>query len=85
MIGARRNGLASLRAAADTRIRAFTLLTLTYDQARRAVIYLRWEQGDVQRIAPSLYTGRGGRKRVENASALASAKAPSVALAVLER
>ncbi|WP_438004954.1 hypothetical protein [Sorangium sp. So ce321] len=32
-----------------------------YDQTRRAVSYLRWNEGDAETIAPSLYKGRGGR------------------------
>jgi hypothetical protein len=62
-IGLREQGNAALRSAADVRVRAFTLLTRAYDQTRRAVTYLRWEEGDVERIVPSLYAGRGGRKR----------------------
>jgi hypothetical protein len=30
-----------------------------YDQVRRAVTFLRWNEGDADRIAPSLYSGRG--------------------------
>ncbi|WP_437907778.1 hypothetical protein WME95_07775 [Sorangium sp. So ce327] len=29
------------------------------DQTRRAVAYLRWDEGDADTIAPSLYKGRG--------------------------
>ncbi len=47
--------------AADDRQRAFTLLLKTYDQVRRAVTYLRWEKGDAEKFAPSLWAGRGGR------------------------
>jgi hypothetical protein len=47
--------------AADKRARAFTLFVNAYDQNRRAVAYLRWNEGDVESIAPSLYKGRGGR------------------------
>jgi len=44
------------------RARAFSLLVSTYDQIRRAVTYVRWDEGDAGRLAPSLYTGsRGGR------------------------
>lgn len=77
-IGQREKGTARLRAAADIRVRAFTLLTRRYDQARRAVTYLRWEEGDVQKIAPSLYTGRGGRKRARE-------KQPAIAVADTEQ
>jgi hypothetical protein len=37
-----------------------------YDQTRRAVIYLRWNEGDADTIAPSLYKGRGGRAASSN-------------------
>ncbi|MGK4007893.1 hypothetical protein WMF31_35080 [Sorangium sp. So ce1036] len=47
--------------AADRRARAFALLVHAYDQTRRAVAYLRWDEGDADAIAPSLYKGRGGR------------------------
>ncbi|WP_437681947.1 hypothetical protein [Sorangium sp. So ce131] len=47
--------------AADKRARAFALLVHAYDQTRRAVAYLRWNEGDAETIAPSLYKGRGGR------------------------
>jgi hypothetical protein len=48
---------------AERRQRAFSLFVKAYDQARRAISYLRWEQGDVDSIAPSLYSGRGNVKR----------------------
>ena len=44
--------------AADIRRRAFTLLLDTYNDARRAVAYLRYKEGDADSIAPSLYAGR---------------------------
>lgn len=50
-------------AAADMRKRAFTLFTRAYDEARRAIIFLRWHEGDADTIAPSLYAGRGGSKK----------------------
>ncbi|KYF96939.1 hypothetical protein BE18_26690, partial [Sorangium cellulosum] len=39
--------------AADQRARAFALLVHAYDQIRRAVAYLRWNEGDAETIAPS--------------------------------
>ncbi|XXT20112.1 hypothetical protein WME94_00915 [Sorangium sp. So ce429] len=47
--------------AADKRARTFALLVHAYDQIRRAVAYLRWDEGDADEIAPSLYKGRTGR------------------------
>jgi hypothetical protein len=46
----------------EDRRRAFTLLVDAYDETRRAVMYLRWNRGDLDKIAPSLYAGRGGRR-----------------------
>jgi hypothetical protein len=44
------------------RNRAFTLLLDAYDNARRAIGYLRWKEGDLDTIAPSLFKKRAGRK-----------------------
>ncbi len=54
-------GPAAASAASAQRQRAYTLFVNAYDDARRALSYLRWRQEDVESIAPSLYTGRGGR------------------------
>ncbi|WP_437603326.1 hypothetical protein WMF28_17105 [Sorangium sp. So ce590] len=72
--------------AADKRARAFALLAHAYDQTRRAVAYLRWNEGDADTIAPSLYKGRGGRGGRAAASSDAApepedAEAPPVAAA----
>lgn len=59
-----RLGLAVLLRESWTTIngqRVFTLFFRTYDEVRRAVCYLRWNEGDANRIAPSLYVRR--RKR----------------------
>ena len=48
--------------AADRKLRAFTLFNGAYDQVRRAVSYLRWNEGDADSLAPSLYKGRGGSR-----------------------
>jgi hypothetical protein len=49
-------------AAVSIRARAFTLMARTYDQARRGVTYLRWNEDDADLVAPSIYAGRQ-RKR----------------------
>jgi hypothetical protein len=46
----------AVEAAADMRNRAFTLFTRGYDQVRRAVVFLRWDEGDADQLVPSLYT-----------------------------
>src|SRR5262249_7556305 len=45
--------------AAEERLRAFTLVARAYDQVRRAVIYVQWDERDFDRIVPSLWAGRG--------------------------
>ncbi|HEY2409927.1 MAG TPA: hypothetical protein VGI10_28175 [Polyangiaceae bacterium] len=47
--------------AAHIRQQAFGLLVNAYDQVRRAVGFLRWNIGDEDTIAPSLYAGRTRR------------------------
>lgn len=42
----------------DRRTRAFTVLVRSYDQVRRAITFLRWDEGDADLIAPSLYKAR---------------------------
>jgi hypothetical protein len=43
---------------ADIRNRLFTLFIRAYDDARRAIAYLRWEEGDADEIAPSLHISK---------------------------
>lgn len=62
-LGVREHGITATPAeAADRKLRAFTLFTTAYDQVRRAVSYLRWNEGDADSLAPSLYKGRGGSR-----------------------
>ena len=51
--------------AVDRKHRAFTLLVRAYDGARRALTYLRWHDGDVDLVAPSLYKRPKRRAAVE--------------------
>lgn len=44
--------------AAKARLRAFTLFVNAYDQARRGISFLRWNEDDAKTIAPSLYSGK---------------------------
>jgi hypothetical protein len=62
-LGVREHGTTATPAeAADRKVRAFTLFTRAHDQVRRAVTYLRWNEGDADTLAPSLYKGRGGSR-----------------------
>jgi hypothetical protein len=69
VVGLREQSPAVIAAAADIRTRAFTQFVRAYDNARRAIIYLRWHEGDADIIAPSLYAGRSnGRKKAADAN-----------------
>lgn len=50
-------------AAADLRVRAFSLLSRTYDDVRRLLTFLRWREGDHDEIAPSFWAGRHTKRR----------------------
>jgi hypothetical protein len=49
--------------AEDLRARAFTLFHAAYDEARRAITYLLWHQGNTEDVVPSLYRVRNRTKR----------------------
>ena len=70
VVGQREQSPALVAETADMRARAFTLLTDAYDNARRAIIYLRWHEGDADIICPSLFAGRsnGRSKPTDNQS-----------------
>jgi hypothetical protein len=59
-VGAREQGARS--ASADVRLRAFTLMASTYDDVRRAITFLRWKDGDADRIAPTYFRSRPRRR-----------------------
>lgn len=59
--------------------RAWTLVDRAYAQCRRAIEYLRWDEGDVDHIAPSLRRNPGprGAAASDGAAAATSAAAPA--------
>lgn len=59
-LGARDQGPAPISESKDARARFFTLFARAYDSCRRALVYLRWAEGDADEIAPSLF--RVGRR-----------------------
>ena len=61
-VGLREQGMTMISAAAELQLRVFTVFTRSYDQARRGVLFLRWDHGDAETIAPSLYAGRERRR-----------------------
>jgi hypothetical protein len=61
-VGQREQGPAVIATSAENRQRAFTLFISAYDNVRRVVTFLRWNEDDVDEIAPSLY-GKGARRK----------------------
>ena len=64
-VAARDNGV-HRAPALETRIRVLSRLMRLYDALRRMMTYLRWEQDDVDQLAPSLWASRGRRGRSRN-------------------
>lgn len=60
--------------AARQRDKAFTLLARAHDQTRRALLFLRWDQGDADTIMPSIYAGRRSSKKREDAATAPATK-----------
>jgi hypothetical protein len=68
LAGLRDQGPARLAAATELRLRAFTLVFRTYEEARSAIAYIRRRENDAESIAPSLYSGRVRRKQPDPAT-----------------
>jgi hypothetical protein len=64
-VGVREQGPAKVAAATLERQQAYTLFVNTYNQVRRVVNFLRWDDGDADDIAPSLYAGRTSKKKTD--------------------
>jgi len=76
-VGQREQGPAVVAASAEIRQRAFSLFVSAYDHARRAISFLRWNEDDVDQIAPSLYAGRTtGRRKNSDTQAARPATPP---------
>ncbi|MCU0693706.1 MAG: hypothetical protein MUF54_20140 [Polyangiaceae bacterium] len=66
MVSRRDNQPAARRGDASLRVRqAWTLLDRAYSQCRRAIAYFRYDEGDVDTIAPSLRRNIGPRAKPE--------------------
>jgi hypothetical protein len=69
VVGVREQSPAVLAVLAEERLRAFTQMIKTYEDARSAVGFLRRREGDAEQIAPNLYTGNARRKKVSDPEA----------------
>jgi hypothetical protein len=79
-LGERVRARGALAEVVQLRRRLFTLLLDAWDQARRAISYLRWNEGDLEHIAPSLYAGRRRKSHAPESARLSPAE-PIVAVA----
>jgi len=74
-LGVKREG--GDEASMRTKAKAFTLFAKAYDQCRRVVAFLRWDVGDQDAIAPSLYV-RKRRRNGEDEPEIVEPDAPVV-------
>ncbi|HMA94889.1 MAG TPA: hypothetical protein VKP30_19495 [Polyangiaceae bacterium] len=65
-IGERAVGPATIDKIVLERQQAYTVLVNAYDELRRAVTYLRWNYGDEDAIAPSLFGGKRRKSTADN-------------------
>jgi hypothetical protein len=82
LVGLREQGPARLAVATELRLRAYTLVVRTYQEARSAISYLRRREEDVEAIAPSLFSGRTRKKSADGETDAAQLPAGTVAPAV---
>lgn len=74
-VGLKEQAPTTVGEAALIRQKAFGLFASSYEDARRAVLYLRAKEEDGDEIAPSIYGGRGRRGGAESSES-ATAGAP---------
>lgn len=71
VVGVREQSPAVLATLAEERLRAFTYVIKIYDEVRSAISYLRRHEGDVEQLAPNLYTGKSPRRKAAEADEIA--------------
>jgi hypothetical protein len=57
-LGQREQAPSKIADVSIDRQKTFTLFVTAYDQLRRAITFIRWNEGDADEIAPSLYSGK---------------------------
>ncbi len=78
LVGTRDQGPVVVAEATDQRLRVFTLMLRTYEEARAAISYLRRREEDAESIAPNLYPGKGKRRAGEAQPAVPTAQQPAI-------
>ncbi|HEU4538185.1 MAG TPA: hypothetical protein VFS00_28885, partial [Polyangiaceae bacterium] len=61
----------------ETRAKLFHLFVQAHGQMRRAVVYLRWDEGDADTLWPSLFRGRPRKARGPSEPAAPEPSEPS--------
>lgn len=77
-VGARDQSPEARNAALELRDRAFTAMVDVYEEARRAVVFLRWYDEDADSVVPSLYAGRSRLPKQDNDAEPATPEVPAV-------
>jgi hypothetical protein len=62
-VGLRAQSAPTVADATNVRARSFTFALRNYDKVRQAISYLRWDEGDLDKIAPSVFANRASRRR----------------------
>jgi len=62
-VGLRAQSAPIVAEATNIRVRSFTFALRSYDKLRQAISYLRWNEGDLDKIAPSVFANRGSRRK----------------------
>jgi hypothetical protein len=75
--GIRERTPAKVAAATLERQQAYALFVEADDQVRRAVTFLRWDKGDADELAPSLFANRAAPQK-KDSSDVVTATAPAV-------
>lgn len=57
-LGENEHAMSPVSPSADRRQRAYTYFVRTYEEVRRAITFVRWDEGDADQIVPSLSAGR---------------------------
>jgi hypothetical protein len=68
-VGGRDRTPGAIAHAQAQRLRAYTLFMRAYDEARRAISFLRWHEGDDDKILPSLFATKKTPRRRQEAEA----------------
>jgi hypothetical protein len=76
IVGEKEQGPASVAVTSEVRQQAYTLFVRTWEQAHRAISFIRFAEGDADEIVPSLVERRASAKKKEPEPAVSAPAAP---------